>query len=191
MAKYINIDMFKLGDKSVGASRAGEKRPIQDAEALKSKRQKVDEESAASDSNTQMDKKHTDVVACEREDDYANHMHTSLLCLIEYLRSPDVNPDSPRPDVALTALSTLCIAFCRYPETNMALTIFQQMYSWIPWILEQVFWALKCVFMLICLSIPLIFKCMCSCDAGKASKSNQTCVFNLFGRNSQHVAFAK
>lgn len=132
-----NVELM-VGDGSVGNSGVGEKRPLQDVEACESKRQKVDVGTMASDASDQMEQMYSHVVACESEEDYANYMHTSLLSLVEILKSPAVSPDSLRPDIALTALSTLCIAFCRYPETNMASRIFQQMYSWIPWILEQV-----------------------------------------------------
>ncbi|EXB24045.1 Serine/threonine-protein kinase ATR [Morus notabilis] len=132
-----NVELLMVGDGSVGNSRVGEKRPLQDVEACESKRQKVDVGTMASDAGDQMEQMYSHVVACESEEDYANYMHTSLLSLVEILKSPAVSPDSLRPDIALTALSTLCIAFCRYPETNMASRIFQQMYSWIPWILEQ------------------------------------------------------
>lgn len=139
MTNCINLDLLVSSDKSVGNTRVREKRPIQDVEASKAKRQKVDEEIMASDTGKQTEQKHIRVVACEREEDYADYMHTSLLSFIEFLKSPAVGPGSLRPGIALTALSMLCITFCRYPETNMALRIFQELYSWIPWILAEVF----------------------------------------------------
>ncbi|CAL9022861.1 unnamed protein product [Prunus brigantina] len=125
-----------LTDKSIENSRVGEKRPIQDVDTFKIKRQKVDKEIMSSDSNFQVERKRTHTVACERED-YADYMHQSLLSFVEILKSPAVNPDSLRPEVALTALSMLCIAFCRYPETNLSQSIFNQMYAWIPWVCQQ------------------------------------------------------
>lgn len=126
-----------LSDKSIENSRVGEKRPIQDVDSFKTKRQKIDEEIMNPDFNIQVEWKHTHIVPCETED-YANHMHKSLLSFAECLKSPGVGPNSLRPGLALTALSMLCIAFCRYPETNMSLCIFHQMYAWIPWICQQV-----------------------------------------------------
>lgn len=128
-----------LSDKSIENSRVGEKRPIQDVDSFKTKRQKIDEEILNPDSNIQVEWNHTHIVTCETED-YANHMHKSLLSFAECLKSPGVSPNSLRPGLALTALSMLCIAFCRYPETNMSLCIFHQMYAWIPWICQQVCW---------------------------------------------------
>ncbi|CAB4290922.1 unnamed protein product [Prunus armeniaca] len=125
-----------LTDKSIENSRVGEKRPIQDVDTFKIKRQKVDKEIVSSDSNFQVERKRTHTVACERED-YADYMHQSLLSFVEILKSPGVNPDSLRPEVALTSLSMLCIAFCRYPETNLSQSIFNQMYAWIPWVCQQ------------------------------------------------------
>ncbi|PON40311.1 Coatomer beta subunit [Trema orientale] len=137
MTSCRSLDLLISSDKPVGNTRVREKRPIQDVEASKTKRQKVDEEIMASDASNQIQQKHVRIVACKREEDYANYMHTSLLSFIEILKSPAVSPGSLRPGIALTALSMLCIAFCRYPETTLALRIFQEMYSWIPWILAE------------------------------------------------------
>nr|XP_048336390.1 serine/threonine-protein kinase ATR-like isoform X3 [Ziziphus jujuba var. spinosa] len=117
--------------------RVGEKRPIHDVDAFKTKRQKVDEEAMASDTSIQVEQKHTHVVTCEGSDDYATYIRASLLSFVEFLKPPMVKPDTLRPDLALGALSMLCIAFCRYPNTNLSLRIFQQMFSWLPWIVEQ------------------------------------------------------
>ncbi|XP_062086906.1 serine/threonine-protein kinase ATR isoform X2 [Humulus lupulus] len=132
-----NLDLSIPSDKSFGNTRVREKRHIHDLEAFKTKRQKLDEEIMASDDSNQMEQKHAWVVACEREEDYAHDMHSSLLSFIKSLKSPAVSPSSLKPHLALTALSMLCITFCKYPQTNMALVIFQEMYSWISWILEQ------------------------------------------------------
>ncbi|KAM6558479.1 hypothetical protein CsatA_027718 [Cannabis sativa] len=131
-----NLDFSLSSDKSAGNTRVGEKRHIHDNEAFQTKRQKLDGEIIASDDSNQMVQKHAFVVACERED-YAHNMHSSLLSLLKSLKSPAVSASSLKPHLALTALSMLCITFCRYPQTNVALIIFQEMYSWIPWILEQ------------------------------------------------------
>ncbi|KAL5561258.1 hypothetical protein UlMin_031005 [Ulmus minor] len=136
MTNERNLNLLTLADKSVGNFGVGEKRPIQDSHPLKAKRQKIDEETTASDAICQMEQKHADLVNREREE-YADDMHMSLLSFLEFLKFPAVKPDSFRPDSALTALSMLCIVFSRYPETNMSCRIFQQMYSWLPWICEQ------------------------------------------------------
>lgn len=138
MTNYRNLDLLISSDKSVGNARCGEKRTILDAEPCKAKRQKVDEEIMIFDARNQTDQKHICVVASERAEDYANYMHASLLSFIEFLKSPAVGQGSLRPGIALTALSMLCITFCRHPEINLALRIFQEMYSWIPWIVTEV-----------------------------------------------------
>lgn len=124
--------------KQVENFRVGEKRPIHDVDVLKIKRQKVDEEIMASDASIQVEQKQTHLVTYEKKEDYATYMRASILSFLEFLKSPAVRPDAVRPDIALTALSMLCIAFSRFPETNLSLSIFQQMFSWIPQILEQV-----------------------------------------------------
>ncbi|KAB2602641.1 Ataxia telangiectasia-mutated and RAD3-related [Pyrus ussuriensis x Pyrus communis] len=99
---------------------------------FKNKRQKADEDIMSLDSNYQGKCKRTHTVACEREN-YADYMLKSLLSFVEFVKPPGVHPDSLRPDAALRALSLLCVAFCRYPETNLSLSIFCQMYAWMPW----------------------------------------------------------
>ncbi|KAM2676913.1 hypothetical protein EV1_003539 [Malus domestica] len=128
--------LSSLSDKSNENSRVGEKRPLQDLDTFKNKRQKADEDSMSLDSNSWGECKHTHTVACEREN-YADYMHKSLLSFVGFVKPPGVHPDSLRPDAALRALSLLCIAFCRYPETNLSLSIFHQMYAWMPWVCQQ------------------------------------------------------
>ena len=156
MTNCKSVDLLMLGDESIGNLRVGEKRPLPVMEACMSKRVKVDEGTMPSDASNQLEQMYSHVVACEREEDYANYMHTSLLSFVELLKYPAINPDSIRPDVALTALSMLCIAFCKYPETDMAFRIFQQMYAWIPWILQQVF-RLLIVGVCVCSFLPFFF----------------------------------
>ncbi|CBI37818.3 unnamed protein product, partial [Vitis vinifera] len=140
------IDCFQvalsiLGPDCVGAKTSdtiGGKRPIQDQDTCKSKRQKLEEESMASNAEVHVSCKLSHIVTCEREQEHANYMHTSLLSFVELLK-PTVVKDTPfRPEVSLTALSMLCIVFSKYPQTNLSLFITQQIYAWIPWICEQV-----------------------------------------------------
>ena len=140
---YSGLESLTSSDKSVENLRVGEKRPIQDVVTCKVKRQKLDEDVVASDANVLVESKHTCLVNCETEEKYAIDMHKSLISFVKYLNSPAVEPDSLSPDVALTALSMLCIAFCRFPEANLSVLIFQQMYAWIPLICEMV-GRLKC-----------------------------------------------
>ncbi|XP_062175775.1 serine/threonine-protein kinase ATR isoform X2 [Alnus glutinosa] len=130
------LDFLTSSDKSIENLRVGEKRPIPDVETFKVKRQKLDDEIMASDANVQVQSKHTCIVTCEREDKYANDMHKSLISFVKYLNSPDVGTDTLSPHVALTALSMLCIGFSRFPDANLSIFIFQQMYAWIPRICE-------------------------------------------------------
>ncbi|XP_007041728.2 PREDICTED: serine/threonine-protein kinase ATR isoform X1 [Theobroma cacao] len=134
---HSNLGLSTSSDKSIASPKVGGKRHILDVDLSKIKRQKVDGELKVSNTNVPGDIKLTDIVSYEREEGYADSMHESLLLFAELLNSPSVKHGSLRPDVALTALSLLCIAFCRYPQTNMSLCIFQQMQTWIPWICEQ------------------------------------------------------
>ncbi|WCJ39936.1 Serine/threonine-protein kinase ATR [Euphorbia peplus] len=133
-----NVDIATARDVSVEGLGVGEKRHIQGVDNAKVKRQRVNADSMASNSNILEENKHIDVVTFEKEDDqYAAYMHASLLSFLELLQ-PSPKSNSLRPDISLSALSMLSISFCRYPLTNMAHCIFRQMHSWIPWFCEQV-----------------------------------------------------
>lgn len=140
---YSGQESLSASDKSIENLSVGEKRPISDVDTFTVKRQKLDKETMAFDANVQVQSKHTSIVTPEREDKYGNIMHQSLLSFLRHLNSPDDGLNNLSPHVALTALSMLCIAFSRYPETNLSNQIFQQMYAWIPWICELV-GQLKC-----------------------------------------------
>lgn len=131
-------ELLILTDKPVKNFRLGKKRPIEDVDGDKIKRQKVDGESVASEASIQLEQNCTHVLTFRREEDYANDMRTLLLSFVELLKPPTDKEEPLRPDLALSALSMLCIAFCRFPVTQLLISIFQQMCSWIPWILQQV-----------------------------------------------------
>ncbi|GMH13512.1 hypothetical protein Nepgr_015353 [Nepenthes gracilis] len=112
--------------------RVGDKRPAGDLKTSLTKRQKLNRSIMVSDA---------DKVSCELisepKEKYAFYMRTSLLSVMALLEPHDVNRNMLRPEVALTALSMLCMVFCKHPNTSMAANIFQQMHLWIPWISEQ------------------------------------------------------
>lgn len=134
----VSLDLQTSVGNSVENCRVGEKRHVHDLNTFKIKRQKVDEGIMVSDANVPVGHKPTRIFDCERKEEYADYMHASLLSFVELLDPPFVKPGSLRPDVAVTALSMLCIAFSRYPQTNVSLCIFRQMHAWISWICEQV-----------------------------------------------------
>lgn len=123
-------------DKRIEKVRVGGKRPIQNQDTYKSKRQKIDEESMTSNAEVHNNLSH--IVTYRREEEYANYMRASILSFVELLK-PSVDKDKPlKPEVSLTALSMLCIVFCKYPQTDLSLFVTEQIYAWIPWICEQV-----------------------------------------------------
>ncbi|KAK4847635.1 hypothetical protein QYF36_004185 [Acer negundo] len=133
----VSLDLSTSVDNSVENNRVGEKRHVHDVNTFNIKRQKVDEGIMVSDANVPVEHKPTRIFDCERKEEYADYMHASLLSFVELLDPPSVKLGSLRPDVAVTALSMLCIAFSKYPQTNISLCIFRKMYAWIPWICEQ------------------------------------------------------
>ncbi|KAJ6365384.1 hypothetical protein OIU76_030204 [Salix suchowensis] len=124
------------GDITVQNSSVGKKRHSQNVDTIQTKRRKVDDDVMASDPSVPAECKLPSIVNSKREEEYADCMHKSLVSFLELLKPP-TKPDSLRPDVALAALSMLCIAFCRFPTTYLSICIFQQMHAWIPWLCEQ------------------------------------------------------
>lgn len=137
VTNHDSVDLLTSSDNSTENWRVGDKRHIHDVIIAKTKRHKIDEESLVLDSVVAVEHK-THTFNYERKEQYADIMRASLLSFVELLDSPVVKPSSLRPDVALTALSMLCIAFSKYPWTSMSICIFRKMYAWIPWVWEQV-----------------------------------------------------
>ncbi|KAK6916768.1 UME domain [Dillenia turbinata] len=124
-SRYTGIDSFKVG----------EKRPVQDQVALPAKRQKI-EERISLPANFHVAHELTDIIGGGIKD-YAMKMHSLLFSFVEHLKPLDLRDNSFRPEMALTALSMLCITFYKSPRTDLSGCIFQTLLAWIPWICEQ------------------------------------------------------
>jgi len=105
---------------------------------LSIKRQKLNEEVVVTDGNLDVECKSSYVVTCQTVEGYASHMNKSILSFVDSLSAPAVRPGPLRPEIALSALSILCITFSVYPEIDLSLRIFQQMLAWLPWIADKV-----------------------------------------------------
>ncbi|KAK2405514.1 Ataxia telangiectasia-mutated and RAD3 protein [Trifolium repens] len=132
-----NVALLLNENKSIESIRHGQKRSIQDMDNLKIKRQKLNEEIDFTDASIEVELKYSCIVTCQTVEEYASHMNKSLLSFVQSLNAPAVGPGSLRPDIALPALSILCIAFSIYPESDLSVRIFQQMLGWLSWIAEQ------------------------------------------------------
>lgn len=117
--------------------KVGEKRPIQELGQSRVKRKKINEDVTA-DANVETQCKYLHVVTLPTREDFAHNMNKFLLSFIQNLKAPAIKPSPMKPDIALSALSMLCIVFSMHPDTDLSLIIFQQMFSWLPWIVEQV-----------------------------------------------------
>jgi len=135
-----NEDLTVLAseDTSTESTRLGQKRPIRDMDILSMKRQKLNEEIVVADASLDMECRSGYIVTCQTVEGYASHMNKSLISFVDSLNAPAVRPGSLRPEIALSALSILCITFSIYPEIDLSLRIFQQMLAWLPWIADQV-----------------------------------------------------
>ncbi|XP_031124475.1 serine/threonine-protein kinase ATR isoform X2 [Ipomoea triloba] len=118
--------------------RVGEKRPQDSMETSKAKLQKFEGEFVGSGMKCEDLNKLIYESPFMRDKEYANYMHSSLKMFVQLLKPLSDRDNSLGPEVALTALSTLCIVFCKYPCNNLLLQIFQHMCEWVPWIDEQV-----------------------------------------------------
>lgn len=126
-------------DNSFGNCRVGEKRHAHDVNTFKIKRQKVDEGVMVSDVNVSVGNKLSRLFDYEIKEEHADYVHSSLLSFVELLDPPSIKPGSIKAEVAVTALSMLCITFSRYPQMDVSLLIFHRMHAWMQWICEKVY----------------------------------------------------
>ncbi|CAN1771051.1 Serine/threonine-protein kinase ATR [Linum perenne] len=133
-----SVHLSTSDDKSTEQPRVGEKRHINETDYIFSKRLKLDDDMVDPDASELPKCKWSHIVNIDSDDAYAGSIHASLLSLIEQLKCPSTLRDSVRPEMALTALSMLCIAFSRQPDTNLWASTIEVMHSWILWICNQV-----------------------------------------------------
>ncbi|MCL7051841.1 hypothetical protein MKW94_026365 [Papaver nudicaule] len=130
-----NVGVSTGSDKRNQSSKVRDKRPVQNLDILQNKRQKVEEEMLLPNINAHvgLDCK----IKYEQDNEHAGSMRESLLSFIGLLKPSGINGSTLTPQIAVAALSMLCIIFSKYPETCLALTIFSQVSEWMPWISEQ------------------------------------------------------
>lgn len=116
--------------------RVGEKRPVHLPNVLNIKRQKVDKSEKFMPSLHSVKEVYYPHLKGKKE--YAEKIGSSLLSFIEYLKPPGGKDNVAKPEISLTALSMLCIVFCKYPRAKISRQVYRQMVEWIPWISEQV-----------------------------------------------------
>ncbi|KAL7118480.1 hypothetical protein ACP275_02G004300 [Erythranthe tilingii] len=114
------------------SSNTGGKRPVQDREILETKRQKIDTGATCRDIC-----KFVSSFTGVGEKEYADYMCTSLNLLLESLKPPGENSNLLRTEIALTAISTLCIVFSEHPHASLSICIFRLMCKWICWMSQQ------------------------------------------------------
>ncbi|KAI3955847.1 hypothetical protein MKW98_006207 [Papaver atlanticum] len=143
-AENRDIGISTGSDKRDQSSKVGDKRPVQNLDILQNKRQKVEEETLLSniDARAGLDctMKH------KQDNEHACSLRESLLSFVGFLKPSGNNESMLTPESAVTAISMLCIIFCNYPKTCLALTIFHQVCDWMPWISEQAKWSSSIAF---------------------------------------------
>lgn len=130
-------DLSHLANNKFENLRVGEKRSSQAPEVLKAKRHKKNEVYVECTSDFQ-DIGKLNYISSERKKEYSDYLRSSLVLFLERLQPSDDNASSLAPDVALMALSTLCIVFCGYVHTELSRCILVHMRGWISWVCKQV-----------------------------------------------------
>jgi len=133
----ISVRQSPASDKLSGGSRSGSKRSAEDIGASNVKRKKAGGDEVVCDFDEQAACMSSQLLL-EQNEKYASDVRASLLSYVEFLKPSSLNTELVGGEVALTALSTLCIVFCKYPITNLSLSFLQLILLWIPWIHEQV-----------------------------------------------------
>lgn len=134
VANHCSMDLLTSGDGERESLRIGGKRPALEVEPSYTKRQKlVGEEKDFGISCQDINK-----FACAGEREYACHVFNSLNQFVEDLVPSVLKTNSLNPEVALTALSTLSIAFFEYPHLSLSRCISRQLSRWIRWMSDQV-----------------------------------------------------
>lgn len=132
-----NIGVSTGSDKENESSKIGEKRPARNLDTLNNKRQKIEEDILLPNNNARMGMaikfKHG------QDKQYADSMWELLVSFVYLLKPGGIKAGTLSAEIAVTALSMLCIVFCSYPKTHLALTIFHQLHEWMHWISEQVY----------------------------------------------------
>ncbi|OWM80452.1 serine/threonine-protein kinase ATR isoform X2 [Punica granatum] len=130
-------ELSVLSGKSFNSSRVGEKRSNVNGQTNNIKRQKTSQQGEASASYVLPQQSASHLTICEREEKHAGYFHELIISFVGKLKPSAVHIGFPKPEIALTALCMVCIAFSRYPKTILSFSIFQQMLSWLPWISDQ------------------------------------------------------
>ncbi|KAL2512513.1 Serine/threonine-protein kinase ATR [Abeliophyllum distichum] len=130
-------DLSTSRDNEDNSSRIGGKRTVEDPDMSHTKRQKIDDKRKDASKNCEELSQFVYSFARPGKKDYTDSMRTSLSLFVELLKPPGEDPNSLTTEVALTAISVLCIVFSENHHSNLSCRIFRQMCDWISWISGQ------------------------------------------------------
>ncbi|KAH9611822.1 hypothetical protein KSS87_006765 [Heliosperma pusillum] len=115
--------------------RVGCKRSGEDLKILKIKRQKAYTENLDAEVDVQGSESFSQL-NFQITEKYASDIHFLLVSSIEFLKPP-ATLESRGEERVLAILSMLCMVFCKYPNTKIAVRAVELIHSWIPWICKQ------------------------------------------------------
>ena len=124
--------------KELDMPQVGKKRSVQDSYYIQLKRQRTIDIGAIPSANEHIAAKITEFSPDEQDKQCAGILHSQLATFITLLKPENIEASTLRPEIAIAALSLLCIAFHGFPDTSLSISIFQQVLSWMPWICNQV-----------------------------------------------------
>ncbi|KAI0514246.1 hypothetical protein KFK09_010281 [Dendrobium nobile] len=132
----IGQDISVVSGKDCDVAKVGEKRSAQNNH-IDIKRQKTQDKRTFPTVDVHISCESTASSTSENNKRYVSDLQSSLSKFIDFSR-PEISGTSPlRPETSIMSLSLLAIAFCLYPNVSLATIIFQQVFSWIPWICQQ------------------------------------------------------
>ncbi|KAF5185097.1 serine/threonine-protein kinase ATR [Thalictrum thalictroides] len=130
-------DVSKSDTKGIESLKVGEKRRALNLDSLINKRQKVGEEVSVFCADAQMRSEFPCIHTIETDKEYVDYVWGSFISFVGLLNPGNVEANLLKPEIALTALSMLCLAFCNYQPNDLSLRIFKQINAWMPWICKQ------------------------------------------------------
>ncbi|PIA56742.1 hypothetical protein AQUCO_00700831v1 [Aquilegia coerulea] len=130
-------DVSNPGTKGIESLKVGEKRRALSVDSLINKRHKVGEEVSVFSADAQTRSEFPCIYTIETDKEYVDYVWGSFVLFVGLLNPGTVEANPLKPEIALSALSMLCLAICNYQSNDLSLRIFKQINAWMPWICKR------------------------------------------------------
>ncbi|GAA0146257.1 non-receptor serine/threonine protein kinase [Lithospermum erythrorhizon] len=125
-----------LADSGYKKFQVGEKRPTQGLDLSSSKRQKS--EDGYTNLNIGCQNVDSFVFEYTGDPEHADYMQNLLTRFVDLLKPPSGQQRLLRPELALRAISSLCIVCCEHSNRHLSVHAIRLLLQWFPWMFEQV-----------------------------------------------------